>query len=289
VSAEARVYDIRFGRYDGVRRGRAAAIWSLARWSSLRALGARRGWKAKLVPISLTLVAFAPAVIVLGLRALFASRIDANLADALPYVDYGTMISLVIMVFAVVITPEMLCPDRRDRTLTLYFSTAIGPLDYVIGKLLAAVLPLLLVTTAPPLVLFVGNVLFSVHPLGYLQDHAGDIPRIVGSGLLIACFFALVGLAVASLTSRRALAVGGYLGLLIVPAVVGGILSDALDGAERLQLLALPALPVHAARALFPGGLEGEPLGASDWLGACAAAMAIALAVLAWRYREVEP
>ena len=51
-------------------RGRAAragaAILSLARWGALRSLGARRGWKAKAVPITLILLAIAPAVIVLG-------------------------------------------------------------------------------------------------------------------------------------------------------------------------------------------------------------------------------
>ena len=48
------------------------------------------------------------------------------------------MISIVILVFAVVITPELLCPDRRDRTLTLYFSTAVSRFEYVLGKFLAA-------------------------------------------------------------------------------------------------------------------------------------------------------
>ena len=46
-------------------RASGAAAWpacvSLARWGALRSLGARRGWKAKAVPITLTLLAVAPA------------------------------------------------------------------------------------------------------------------------------------------------------------------------------------------------------------------------------------
>ena len=65
-------------------RASAAAAWpaslSLARWGGLRSLGARRGWKAKAVPITLALLAVAPAVIVLGVRALFA-RADRHRPD----------------------------------------------------------------------------------------------------------------------------------------------------------------------------------------------------------------
>ena len=135
--SDARVIDVRFDRYSGERSGRGWAVWSLARWSALRSMGARRGWKAKLIPIALVLIAFAPAFIVLGLRALFPGVVD-NLGDALPFSNYQDMISIVILVFTVVITPELLCPDRRDRTLTLYFSTAVSRFEYVLGKFIAA-------------------------------------------------------------------------------------------------------------------------------------------------------
>ena len=65
-----------------------------------------------------------------------------------------------------IITPELVCPDRRDRTLSLYFSTAISRGDYVVGKVLAAVLPLLLMTLVPPLVLYAGNMVFAGTPAG---------------------------------------------------------------------------------------------------------------------------
>ena len=169
MSADARVADVAYSRYDGPRSGRLAAIWSLARWSSLRALGARRGWKAKVIPITLILLGFAPALVVLGLRALFGPTVfKGGLANALPYSDYTGTIGIVILVFSVVVTPELLCPDRRDGTLSLYFSTAISRGDYVVGKVLAALMPILLVTLVPPLILYAGNLLFAVHPVGYL-------------------------------------------------------------------------------------------------------------------------
>jgi len=68
---------------SGERRSRMAGVVSLARWGALRSLGARRGWKAKAVPITLTLLAIAPAIIVLGVRALFAEQSGIDLTDAL--------------------------------------------------------------------------------------------------------------------------------------------------------------------------------------------------------------
>ena len=100
------------------------------------------------------------------------------------------MIALVILVFAVVITPELLCPDRRDRMLTLYFSTAVSRFEYVLGKFIAAALPLLALTLVPLVFLYVGNILFAVHPVGYVQDHLADIARIIAGGIVVALFFA---------------------------------------------------------------------------------------------------
>ena len=155
-----------------------------------------------MIPISLTLLAFAPALVVLGLRAILGSgSVSRSVANAVPYSDYISTIAIVVLVFSVVITPELVCPDRRDRTLSLYFSTAIGRLDYVLGKIAAALMPLLLVTLAPVLLLYVGTVLFSVHPVGYLQAHWLDLPRIIASSLIVATFYGLVGLAISSLTT----------------------------------------------------------------------------------------
>jgi ABC-2 type transport system permease protein len=288
MSSEARVIDVAFRRYDGPRAGRIEAIWSLARWSALRALGARRGWKVKVIPIALTLLAFAPALVILGLRALFGtSTITTNIIKALPYSNYSSTTAVVILVFSVVITPELVCPDRRDRTLSLYFSTAIGRADYVAGKIVAALLPLLLVTLAPLLLLYVGNVLFAVHPLGYLQQHWADLLRIVGSGLIVAVFYALVGLAISSLTSRRAFAVGGYLAFLAIPTVIGGVLGDALND-RYMRLLAFAAAPIKAGQGLYPGYTDHANISPVIWGTTAVEVAVVALAVLAYRYGRDE-
>jgi ABC-2 type transport system permease protein len=284
MSSEARLVDTAFTRYDGPRAGRGAAIWSLARWSALRAMGARRGWKVKVIPISLTLLAFAPALVILGLRALFGtSSVTRNIINALPYSNYVSTVSIIVLVFSVVITPELVCPDRRDRTLSLYFSTAIGRFDYLAGKFLAALMPLLLVTLAPVLLLYAGTILFSVHPLGYVQHHDRDLLRIVGSGLIVAVFYALVGLAISSLTSRRAFAVGGYLAFLSIPTVMGGALSHGLNS-PHLRLLAFAAAPIRAGQGLFPGYEDRGNIGPWVWGSVAVEVSVVAIIILLVRY-----
>lgn len=281
---ETRVHDVRFSRFDGELEGEGAAILSLARWSALRSLGARRSWKVKLMPVALTLIAFAPAIVVLGLRALFASRVDINLETALPYRDYAGTIGLVIILFAAITTPELLCPDRRHRVLTLYFSTALTRGQYVFGKTLAAIVPLLALTLLPMWFLYAGNVLFAVHPVGYVQHHLHDALRITVGGIALAVFFGVAGLAIASLTARRAFAVGGYLAFTTVPTIVGGTLADVTEQ-PKLLLLAVPAAPLHLLEALYPG--FPSDVAPAFWVAEYFAVLAVSLAVLVWRYRTV--
>ena len=139
VSGDAEIRDVRYTRYGGERRGRLAGVMSLARWGALRSLGARRGWKAKLIPIALAVLALGPAIIVLGVRALFADQTGIDLTEALPFSGYQGIIGVLILLFAAVTTPELLCPDRRDGTLSLYFSTAVSRREYLAGRVLAAV------------------------------------------------------------------------------------------------------------------------------------------------------
>ena len=118
--------------------------------------------------------------------------------------------------------------------------------------------PLLLVTLVPLLVLYGGILVFELHPVAYLQENWGQLPRIIAAGLILAVYYGLVGLAVASLTGRRAFAIGGYLLVLIAPTLVAG--ADR-RGARRPRL-ALPAAAVGAAdqlRRVPVPGHGGDP------------------------------
>ncbi|MGD9572829.1 MAG: ABC transporter permease subunit [Thermoleophilia bacterium] len=285
ATRDAEIRDVRYQRYDGPRRGAGAAVWSLTRWGALRSLGARRGWKAKAIPITLILLAVAPAIIVLGVRALFAEQSGIDLSDALPFSGYQAIIGIVILVFAAVTTPELLCPDRRDGTLSLYFSTAVSRREYLAGRILAAVLPLLLVTLVPLLVLFGGIMVFEEFPLDWFLDNWAELPRILAAGLINAVYYGLVGLAVASLTGRRAFAVGGYLLLMVAPTALAGLLSEVFTSNDTFDLMQLSVLPISFAGEIFPDSRDDIPNATWQWALAYAIVVGAALLVLFRRYR----
>ena len=89
ASGDAEIRDVRYSRYDGERRGAMSGVISLARWGALRSLGARRGWKAKAVPITLALLAVAPAIIKTDFaKALYEGR-EAEVAAGFPLARLG--------------------------------------------------------------------------------------------------------------------------------------------------------------------------------------------------------
>jgi ABC-2 type transport system permease protein len=288
VQGASRVEDLRYTRYEGERRGRIACLVSFARQGALHALGAGRGWRGKLIPFGLIFLAFTPALIVLGVRALFASRVNQDISELAPYSDYYTSVAIIILALAGMVTPELLCPDRRDRVLDLYYSTAVSPREYLVAKFGAALTPLLLTTLAPVLFLFVGNVLFAVHPLGYLEDHWKDVPRIVAAGVVIASYFVLLGLAISSLTSRRAFAMGGVVALLVASSATSAVLAG-LGASDNVLVLALPVIPVILAQRMFPS-VEGNPqeLSTPGWLAAYLVVCGVSLLVLLLRYRRAD-
>jgi ABC-2 type transport system permease protein len=285
----ARLEDTRYARYDGVRRPPWFAVISLARWSAFGALGARKSWRAKFLPITLTLIAALPAFAVLAIRAIVGQRFANRFPELIPYRQYLTEIGLDITIFAAILCPELLCPDRRDNVLSLYLSTAVGRFTYVAGKFLAALVPLLSLTLLPVLLLFVGNTFFADSATGYLADHWHDSLRIIASGLLLASYVSLVGLAVASFTSRRAFALGGYAALMLIPTFVGGSLVGDAGLDRHLQLIMLGRLPIAAARSLYGGEQNPEfALAGWWWWSASAVVMAIAAGCLWWRYRRAD-
>jgi ABC-2 type transport system permease protein len=290
----SRVEDLRYTTYQGARRGRIACLWSFARNDALHALGAGRSWRGKLIPFGLIFLAFSPAIIVLGARALFAARLPQEggapqaLTQLLPYEAYYTTVSILILALAGIVTPELLCPDRRDRLLDLYYSTAVSPREYLAAKFGAAMMPLLLTTLAPVVFLFLGNILFAVHPLGYFQDHWKDLFRIFAAGFVVASYFALIGLAISSLTSRRAFAMGGAIALLVATSATSALLAG-LGASAKVLVIALPVIPVILAQRMFPAAEhETQELSTAVWLGAYLVVCGVCLLVLLTRYRRAD-
>lgn len=278
----ARIVDRGYQHYAGKRLGLAHAFWAMVRAALKRGLGIRRPARAKILPWLLIGAVYAPVLILLGLHVILPQ------IPAIPYTRIYESIYVVFALFAGLITPDLLCADRRERTLSLYFAAPITRWHYVAAQALGLALLLLLLTLVPMLLLFAGNALLAPAALSYVHDHLGDLWHIVLSGGLLAAYFGALALAVSALTDRRAYATGAYLGLLLVSAAAGTILWRAMSfaGHQSFVLVDLLTTPLRAVQWLFGAALE-PTLSGWAYIGVTLGAIAASLLVLIWRYREV--
>ncbi len=291
--AGARIVDRGYQHYDGARLGQAHAARVMI-WASIkRGLGLKRSFRVKFLPWLLILGAFAPALFVVAFLV-----VNQGPPHAAPpcYGLISSTVSVVYVLFAGFIAPDMLCLDRQERVLSLYFAAPITRLLYVGAQVAAMAALMALLTVAPLLVIYAGNTMLAHDALAYLRGHLGDLWHIVLGGGLLAVYFSALSTAVASFTNRRAYASGSFVGLLLVSAVVGGVLSTELhqNGQKWLgffdvtwfALLDLVNLPLRVVRALF-----GETVLPAIDVGATTVVtlvvIALSLALLAWRYARM--
>lgn len=258
MSPSARLYDVRYSRYAGDREPRWRGVLALARSSATRALGVRRTRGAKVWPFLLIACAHLPAVAALGIPLLFDDAPPP--LELVPYIDLLTIIAPVLVAFAATTLPSLLTRERRDRVLSLYFSTAVSPWEYLAGKALAAVALMSLVTLSPLLVLLVGSIATADAPLDLLRDYAGDVVPVLAAGAVLALYFAALGLLAGSLTAKRLFAVGGLLAVLLVTPVVAGLVGTLSDRPEVVAA-DLTFAPLRAASTVLPLADFGDESG----------------------------
>ena len=213
------IHDIGYQRYDGPRLGR----WHIAAalcWHSLRsAFGIRRGAKAKIVPVITFVIMCAPAVINAVAMALSSSH-----ARIVEYDTYTPTLRVIIMlVFIAAQAPELVARDLRSKVLPLYFAKPMRRLDYPAAKYAAFTLACLAMLDIPVLLLYLGTV-FQVHGFSavWAQTRA-FIPGLL-VGLMWAVVLAAIGLALASVSGRRAFSTGAVAIFLFMTWILGHVL-----------------------------------------------------------------
>jgi ABC-2 type transport system permease protein len=221
-SAAGNIYDLGYRNYEGVRLGRRYAVLSLYIQSLRGIFGFGRHTSSKIIPIGLTIIAFLPAVIQLGVTAITPDAIEPS--GMFQPSDYYEFIQWPLVLFVAAVGPELLGRDQRNHTLSLYFSRALLRSDYVLAKLAALASALIIISLVPQLLVFAGNAFAGSDSLQYVRDNWRDIAPIVGSGILLSLFMSSIALAIASQTSRWQLASGGVIAYFGITWVLGSIL-----------------------------------------------------------------
>jgi ABC-2 type transport system permease protein len=227
----------------------AGAIRSLAWHSALRALGLRRTFWAKLLPLASVGIAYVPALVFVGIAALLPDQLVDDTGILPTYAGYYGFITAAIVLFVALVGPEVLCPDRRHRMLGLYLASPLTRDTYLLAKVLAVVPVLALVTLGPPLLLLVGLTFAGAGPDG-VGDFLLTLARIALGGLVISAAYTAVSLAAASLTDRRPVASAGVILVLLISGVSTAVLV-ASGADERLFLLNLLAVPFELVQRIY--------------------------------------
>jgi len=283
----ARLFDLGYRSYDGPRERPIRAIGTLAVFTARRVLGLGRGARHKVLPAITLVIAFLPALVSVVFSVLTE---DIPVDDLISYGDYTFFIGSALALFASLVAPEALCPDRRSGMLGLYLA---GPLDrnrYLLGKALAVVGVMLLITVGPLAFMLSAFVLAGHGP------SAADTPvlllRILASGVATALLYAALSMAVSSFTTRRAAAAVATILLVFVPVTVARSAIDSADAPDELDLLSFPFAVAELSYRIFgetPD--ESEPITRlSTWLVSSGVSAVILVGFLiCWlRYRRME-
>jgi ABC-2 type transport system permease protein len=310
ISARGVIHDRGYRRYDGPRLGRLQIIRALI-WHSFRsALGIGRGPKAKIMPVIAFVAICLPAII----NAVSVAKGGSMI------VTYGTysypLRVIVLTVFVAVQAPELVSRDLRSRVLPLYFSRPMRRGDYPLAKYLAFGAATLLLIELPLILLYLGTIVSSASN-GIWPQTRGLLGGLA-IGLMWAVLVSAIGLALASLTGRRAYATGTvaiffFLTLIlaqVIQQITGGNNGPVLAGASvplshRLPSLINPFTTLQSIREWIagapkfglgffgPGGPNPKdyPVPYPGSAGAAYIAMFVALlavsfAILAVRYRK---
>lgn len=294
TGGQGAVYDRGYRPYDGPRGRRGAATFALYKASMRRALGIRRSWRQKVAPFVLLGVVTIPAIVNVGIGYVTRDRIVDRI-EIINYRDY-VGVSSTLLLFVALVAPDVMCPDRRQRVLPLMFARPLMGTDYVAAKVGAIGSILFAFSYVPQVVLFVGNMLVSDGALDYVTGHLDILWKVPISVVVLATYYAVVGVAIASLTDRRIVAGAAVIGLLLITSIASGIIVGDVgfeDGSVG-ALINVLALPLFLRDLVFLGHIDPESeLGgvANGGLFAVATYLAVlfvGVGVLWRRYRWVE-
>ncbi len=295
-TAAGAVYDRGYRPYEGPRGGERTAIAALYRASIRRALGLRRPWRQKVAPFVLLAIVTVPAVVNVGIAYVTRNRIGERV-QFITYREY-VGVSSALLVFVALTAPDIICPDRRQRVLPLLFARPLTGADYVIAKVGALFTILFAFSFLPQVVLFVGQALVSDGALDYYtRDNLDVLWKVPISVALLALFYAVLGLAIASLTTRRIVAGASFIGLFLVSSITSNVLVGNLeDGGpgSPAALIDILSLPLYLRDLVFLGhpnfdsALRGVDNAGLYAVAAYIAVVVAGAAVLLYRYRWTE-
>lgn len=210
--AESRILERGYRRYEGPRQSVGHAMRSTIAHTIRHVMGLHRPARYKVLPFLTLLFCYLPAIVFVGVAALLPPEASEFIPS---YHEYYQFVANAVVLFAVIVVPDALCADRRSRSLSLYFSSALNRMTYLLAKFIAIMSCLLFATLGPVLLVLLGLVFQSKGPDGP-DGVAIALLRIIGAATVVALACAALGMGVSSFTDRRGFASAG---MFIIPFI----------------------------------------------------------------------
>ncbi len=269
-SRPAEVFDLGYRSYDGPRTGRWARRRAIWRDGIRISLGLGRGAGAKVAPWLLLGLALVPMLVLVVVAAFVGPATNPDDFELPSYGDYYEWAMVPLGLFAAVVAPLLVCPDRRDGVLALYAARPIGPLDYIGARWTAFLTVMLAAGWIPEAILFTWNALDAEKPGTFLADNWDVVPRFLVSSAVVAVVLTTLALLVASFATRRAYASVAMLAVLFIGSAVGGIAEGDFSGgvADAVTLASIPQALTDAVHWIFGDEIDRPVSGglALAWL-----------------------
>lgn len=288
VSGSAEIFDQGYRSYDGPRSGVGSSMRAVAVATIQRALGLRRKFRFKIVPLVTIFFSYVPALIYLGLAVLLPTELAGGLVPE--YAGYFGLIGVMMVLMTSFVVPEVMGADRKTGLFGLYMASPLSRWHYLAAKFAAVIGVLSLVTLLPVVFQMTGYSFVGIGPDGFVEV-IKTLGKIVMSGFILSIFFALLGMAASTLTDRHLFASAGIVLLTIASAVFSGVITDTTDAPSWIALCNVLAIPIELIARIWGATpdlpwIEGVSTLASflAWAGSCAAFAA----VIGIGYRRLE-
>jgi len=276
------IHDIGYQRYTGPRLGRWYAVRSLYVHSVRTAFGIGRTGKSKVFPWFVVGIAFAVALIAVAVRS-------QSKTVFISYLQFPDTISVPVLLMLAIVAPELVSRELRAHVLPLYFSRPLRRTDYALAKFAALATALWLVFAGPQLLMFLGGVFSVSNGLTGAWVEFTDFAVGVAYAAIAAVVYSAIGILVASLSGRRAVAAAAIVATFLVTVPVVGVL-EAL-GSETTQQIVPAINPVSLVEGVKVWVFQAHAFPIGDfgpaYLGIACGVVAACTALLLVRYRKV--
>lgn len=243
------VFDIGYQTYEGEREGRGRAWQSMIIDGVKNGMGIGRGGWAKFLPWLVLSPTIATGVVFAAIGAFFEQlgfdldETEGGLPVDVPgHLELTAVISFMILIFAAAVGPELVCPDRRNRVIHLYFVRPITMFDYLGARWCALFMLLLVASVLPHITYWIGLLFGVADSLGHAQENWLNIPRFVGNGIVFAIFTTSFTIAISSITDRRMIATLIIIGIMMIAQIAPGIISVFNPSDTVMELINLIGL-----------------------------------------------